>query len=76
MIAPLHPSASSSFLQWQFLFYIGQANWDGLVLGKAEVRRDGRVECVFQVNRRATPGDVHARLKEECIAWVTEKGMP
>ena len=73
MSIPVEPSTTSSFLGWQFFFYIGQRSWEGLVIGKAEVRRDGNIECSFQIARRATRADVESRLQEECISWVTEQ---
>ena len=69
---PSEPTQRQSFLDWHFIFYISERDWDGLVMGKAEVHRDGTTYCTFNLARKAAAGAVQTELKEECIAWIRE----
>jgi len=74
MSIPTTATATEAFLGWTFLFYVGERNWDGIVMAKAEVAEHGKIVCSFTLARKSTRAGAQERLKEECVAWVTSAG--
>jgi hypothetical protein len=72
---PDQPTSTQRFSKWNFVFFVGDRDWDELVYGKAEVHGPEGLRCTFNVMRRSTSGGVEELLKQECYAWATEEGI-
>jgi hypothetical protein len=72
---PGQPTGTQSFLGWNFLFFVSERDWNGLVYGKAEVHGPDGLRCTFNAIRRSTRSAVEDQLREECFAWATEEGI-
>jgi len=63
------------YLEWEFVFFVPERDFDGVLHGRAEVIRacDLRLECTFSLSRKqGSLRQLRGDLNEECLAWVSE----
>ncbi|WP_076997474.1 hypothetical protein [Variovorax sp. KK3] len=69
------PTVVLPFQEWSFHLFIGQRDFEGVTLGKAEVLRDGEVRFAINLAGKGPRAAVQDVLEEECMAWVSEQDV-